>query len=125
MSQTGTYNLCIPQGATYTKTFIWTAGVCCGSSTVGATPLPVDLTGYSATMQFKPYASPAAPVLYDASGDIVLGGTAGTIALTIDATDTEGFTWFQGVYDLLLTDSSGNVTRLLQGSITISPATST
>lgn len=124
MSDTGSYNLCINQGATYARTFIWTSGTCCGQGTVGATPIPVDLTGYTAELQIRSYQNPAAPLLYDASGDIVLGGTAGTIALTIDATDTAAMTWFSGYYDLKLTDSSGVATRLLQGSVTISPETS-
>lgn len=126
MSQTGAYNLCINQGATYTRTFIWSAGVCCAAGqggTVGATPTLVDLTGYTAEMQFRPYAL-STTLYYDASSNITLGGTAGTIALVIPASVTETFIWFQGVYDLLLTDSSGNVTRLLAGSIVISPGVS-
>src|SRR5271170_56479 len=119
---TGTYNLCISQGATFTRIFVWTAGTCCGAGTVGASPLPVDLTGYTAAMQFRAYNSITAPLLYDASADITLAGTAGTITLVIDATDTEGFTWFNAYYDLILTDSSGNVTRLLMGQVTISAA---
>ena len=124
MSSPGNFNLCINQGATYVRTFVWNAGVCCGQGTVGATPLPVDLTGYTAELQIKTYQSLTAPVLYDASADIVLGGVLGTIQLTIPATDTENFTWYQGVYDLKLTDSSGFVTRLLKGKVTISQAVS-
>lgn len=121
----GAYNLCINQGATFTRIFVWTSGQCCCQGTVGAAPIPVDLTGYTAAMQFKPYASPTAPVLYDASADLTLGGVAGAITLSIDATDTETFTWFQAVYDLLLTDSGGVVTRLLSGSVIISAAVTT
>jgi hypothetical protein len=120
MSQTGNYPLCINQGATYERTFIWTAGTCCGQGTVGATPLPVDLTGYTAELQIRSYNIPTAQLLYDASADIVLGGVNGTIQLTIDAADTTNFTWFSGYYDLKLTDSSGVATRLLQGTVTVS-----
>jgi hypothetical protein len=121
---TGTYPLCINQGATYTRVFVWTTGTCCGAGTAGASPQPVDLTGYSAALQIRAY--PLSPtILYDASPDIELGGVAGTIALTIPASDTEGFTWWAGVYDLLLTDSSAVSTRLLMGSVTVSPAVST
>jgi hypothetical protein len=120
---TGTYNLCINQGATYTKVFVWTAGACpCG--TVGAAPSAVDLTGYTATMQFRPFPL-STTLLYDASSNITLGGVNGTITLVIPAANTETFTWWQGVYDLLLTDSSGNATRLLMGSISVSPGVST
>jgi hypothetical protein len=63
-------------------------------------------------------------ILFEASttnGLIVLGGTDGTIALTIPASDTGGFTWLKGVYDLNLASSGGVVTRLLQGSVLVSP----
>jgi hypothetical protein len=115
----GTYNLCINQYATYTKIFTWLAGLC-GCLTVGSEPSPVDLTGYTANLQIRPYPL-STVILYDASTHIVLGGTAGTITLTIPATDTAGFTWSKGVYDLILTDSSGNVTRLLEGTVKVSP----
>jgi hypothetical protein len=113
---TSSYNLCINQGATYSRVFYWQQN--CGCGLVGG-PQPVNLTGYTAAMQIKQYPL-STDVLYDASADIVLGGIAGTIALTIDATDTETFTWWQGVYDMLLTSSGGQVTRLLMGSVTVS-----
>jgi hypothetical protein len=125
VSSTGTYNLSIDQGATYERTFVWKAGVCVGQGTVGAVPIPVDLTGYTAELQIRSYNMPTAPLLYDATPDIVLGGVNGTIQLTIDATDTVAMTWYSGFYDLKLTDSSGVVTRLLKGKVTISPAVST
>lgn len=121
----GAYDICIYQGGTVALTFIWSAGNCCGQGTVGAGPQPVDLTGYTATLQIRSFKSTSAQLYYDASSDIVLGGTAGTIALTIPATVTEGFTWYSGWYDLLLTDSSGNVTPLLAGTASVTQAVST
>lgn len=117
----GTYNLCINQGATFAKTFIWTTKRCCGCGTVGVSSGPVDLTGYTAQMQIRAFPL-ATDVLYDASPDLVLGGVDGVIQLSIPAADTENFTWWKGVYDLLLTDSSGIATRLLSGSVDVSPA---
>ena len=120
---TGTYDLCINQGATFEKVFTWTTYTT-GPTTAGTAPQPVNLTGWTAAMQIRAF--PLSPtVLYDASSDITLGGSAGTISLTIPAATTEGFTWWSGVYDLLLTDPSGNVTRLLSGSVTISPGVTT
>lgn len=113
------YNLCIQQNATFTRVFIWTTYTTT-PGTAGGQPQPVNLTGYTAAMQIRAF--PLSPtVLYDASDDITLGGEAGTIALDIPASATEGFTWFSGVYDLILTDPSGNVTRLLGGAVTVSP----
>jgi hypothetical protein len=116
---TGTYNFQINQFATFEKVFIWTAGMC-GCGTVGASSGPVDLTGYTAALQIRPF-SLSTTILYDASSNITLGGTAGTITLDIPATSTALFTWWNGVYDLLLTSSSGVATRLLMGSVTVTP----
>jgi hypothetical protein len=120
-SYVGTYNLQIYQGATYTRTFVWNSGTCCGQGTVGSTPSPVDLTGYTVAMQIRPF--PGAPVVYyDASPDITLGGVDGTIALSIPAPATVTFTWVTGSYDLILTDTSGNATPLLTGNVDITTA---
>jgi hypothetical protein len=115
---TDNYDLHINQGATFARQFTWWQG--CGCFPVGAPlGLPVNLTGFTAMMQFRPFVL-APIVLYDASSDIVLGGIFGTIYLTIDATDTETFNWFNGVYELLMTSAGGQVTRLLQGNVIIS-----
>jgi hypothetical protein len=119
----GTYNLEIYQGQTVSLEFIWSAGTC-GCGTVGATPEPVDITGYTAIMQFKAF--PLSPtVLYDASPDLSLGGVDGTITLTIPASATEGFTWWTAVYDLQLISPTGVNTPLLAGSVTVTPSVST
>jgi hypothetical protein len=119
----GAYNLCIYQGATVSQVFLWTAGAGCCPPPVGASPNAVDLTGYTAVMQFRNYYG--GPLLYDASSDLVLGGVAGTITLTIPAATTETFTWYQAVYDLLLTSSQGVTTPLLAGTVMIQPSVST
>jgi hypothetical protein len=120
---TGVYNLCINQGATFTRIFVWTAGQC-GCGTVGASSGPMDLTGFTAVLQIRPFQL-STTILYDASANITLGGVSGAITLVMPATVTAGFTFFQGVYDLLLTSAAGIATRLLMGSVTVSPAVST
>src|ERR1700744_2197935 len=115
MTQTGAYNITINQFATYSTMFVWIGSGCC-CNTVGATSGPIDLTGYTAAMQIRPF--PNGPVLYDASADITLGGVSGPISLVIPATDIATMTWWMGQYDLLLTSSQGVVTRLLMGSVT-------
>lgn len=117
------YDLCIPQYATYSRTFIWTASTTT-PGTAGGAPQPVNLTGWTASLQIRAFPL-ASSILYDASSDITLGGAAGTIELVIPASATEGFTWFSGVYDMLLTDPSGNVTRFLWGNVTVSPGVTT
>lgn len=119
------FNLCINQGATYTKIITWDTLPACssGSIAVGAVKTPVDLTGYTAELQIRPYAL-APMVLYDATPNITLGGTAGTITLVIPSNATRNFTWWTGVYDLIMTDPLNNVTRLLSGTVSVSPGVS-
>ena len=106
-----TYDILIEQGATYSQLVTYKeAGVA------------VNLTGYTARMQVRSTLESASTVveLTTANGRIALGGAAGTIALTISATDTATLTAGRGVYDLELVSGSGIVTRLLQGVATIS-----
>ena len=105
------YDICIDQNATYTRIITWLL-------VTGASKLPVNLTSCTASMQIRQYPL-STTVLYDASADITLGGAAGTITLSIPSAATENFTWWSGVYDLLITDTYGNVTRLLSGKVTV------
>lgn len=116
------YDLCIYQGATYTRVFTWRQESCCGA--MGSAPAPVDITGYTAAMQIRAYEL-STDVLYDATPDLVINGPAGTVTLTIPASDTAGFTWWNGVYDLLLTSSTGFATPLVRGTVTIAPRVTT
>jgi hypothetical protein len=49
-----------------------------------------------------------------------LGGTAGTIAVAITAAQSSAVNAGSYAYDLELTSSGGQVTRLLQGGFTVS-----
>lgn len=116
------FDLCIKQWATYSQAFTWLSPqvVANGSQQV----LPVDLTGYTATLEISAF--PLAPtILYDASSNITLGGPTGIITINIPASVTGNFTWWNGVYDLLLTSINGQVTRLTQGNVTVSAGVST
>ena len=106
-----TTNLIIDQGATWEITFTYK----------NSNGTPINLTGYTAALQLRTSydASSAALSLSSGSG-IVLGGTAGTIAVTATATQTGALTAGEYVYDLEVTSSS-KVTRLVQGRITVTP----
>ena len=106
-----TYDILIEQGATYGQLV-----------TYKESGVAVNLTGYTARMQVRSTLESASTVveLTTANGRIALGGAAGTISLTISATDTAALTAGRGVYDLELVSGSGIVTRLLQGVATIS-----
>ena len=106
-----TADLCVPQGATFSRVIIWKAD---GDE--------VNLTGYAARAQIRPSASSATTTLSltTENSRITLGGTAGTITLSISATDTAAITAGRYVYDLELVSAGGIVTRLLQGIVTVS-----
>lgn len=116
----GVFNIAIEQYATLIMPIIWTQSANTILPPVGSSPLPVNLTGYTVMMQIRPYPL-SNTILYDASSNIVLGGVNGTITLTIPAATTLTFTWWTGVYDLLLTSPTGFVTRLLEGTVTVTP----
>jgi hypothetical protein len=106
-----TTNLIIDQGATWNITFTY-------KNSDGS---PINLTGYTAALQLRTSYDAASAALSLTSGSgIVLGGTAGTIAVTATATQTGALTAGEYVYDLEITSSSV-VTRLVQGRITVTP----
>lgn len=81
----------------------------------------VNITGYSARMQVREYAESTAVALSLVNGaGITLGGTAGTIALSAVATATSAIPAGVYVYDLELVSGAGYVTRLVQGTFTVS-----
>jgi len=107
----GILNLTFPQGATWDLSITYTDGD--GD--------PIDLTDYSARMQVRQSYTSTDTVLdlTDGSG-ITLGGTAGTIDVQVGATATAGVAALQYVYDLEVEESSV-VTRVVQGSLTVTP----
>lgn len=106
----GIYDIIIEQGATFTRTVTWK----------DEAETPINLTGYSARLQMRESVDATSTFLSLTSGSgITLGGTAGTILIEISATDTAALTQ-SGVYDLELVSGAGVVTRLLQGSVTLS-----
>jgi hypothetical protein len=108
------YDIQINQGATFSLAATW-------KDSAGT---PVNLTGYTARMQVRTAYDATATILNltSAAGDITLGGSAGTITITVSATATAALTapW-AGAYDLELVSGGGVVTRLLEGSASVSP----
>jgi hypothetical protein len=108
MINPGTYNITCPQGATFDRTL---------TVSVGGTAL--NLTGYTAAMQVRESADDAdALISLTNSAGIALGGTAGTIAITISAATTAGVAAGSYSYDLEI-NSGGTITRLLEGSFNV------
>ena len=104
----------IYQGATFRKRLTWKAG----------TPaVPVDLTGCTARMQVRSEVESPTPLLdlTTENGGIALGDTAGTVDLLVSDEDTAAIVWESGVFDLEIEHPSGEVTRLAEGSVSVSP----
>lgn len=108
----GLYDITIEAGATFRLAITWKddAGVA------------INLTGYSARMQVRETyeATDTILSLTSGAGDIVLGGSAGTVVVTVPAATTQKLFHSYAVYDLELEASNGVVTRLLQGNAIIS-----
>lgn len=83
---------------------------------------PVNISGYSAAMQVRSEAGTLLASFSTGSGGITLGGSAGTITLSAAPSTTTGWTFGAGVYDLQMTDGSGDVTTLLAGLFTANAA---
>ena len=107
----GNYDILCEQGATFNLVLTWR----------NPDQSPIDVTGYTAKMQVRVSKSDSTAVLTLQTGSgITLGGTAGTITLNASATATNSLDAGTFVYDLELTSSNGTVTRLIEGSFTVS-----
>lgn len=111
----GIYNIFVEQGATFTRTLTWKIN-----------KNVVNLTGYTARLKVRTNSRNTVPTkilissLTSSSG-ITLGGTAGTIQLTISATQTAALAPGKYSYDLELESAGGEVTRLVKGKFTVDP----
>jgi hypothetical protein len=116
----GIYNFTIEQGTTVVKQFTYK----------DASANVVDLNGYYVRMQMRDSITDAAPVTggsFTTSSGMTILATAnstasGTIQLRIEASVTKDYTFTTAVYDIEIEDpASSTVTRLLQGTIKLSP----
>ena len=107
------YDLVIEQGATWSQSVQWKTG---------SPAAAVNLTGYTARMQLRTNvtASTAALALTTENGRISITANTGTVTLSISATDTAALTAGRYVYDLELVSGGGQVTRLIEGVVTVS-----
>jgi hypothetical protein len=106
------YNLYMEQGATFALSITWK----------DSSGTPINLGGYSARMQVR-RTKDSSTVLLEATtanSRITLGGALGTIDVVIPATVMEDVTFGCGVYDLEVESSGGQVTRLIEGGVSLS-----
>jgi hypothetical protein len=106
-----TYDITIDAGSTYQLSVLWKDD----------SAVAINLTGYSARMHIRREIDDETTILELSSGSgLTLGGSAGTVAVEIAATDTVDLSGVY-VYDLEVESGGGVVTRLIQGVITINP----
>lgn len=101
-------NIVIDQGTTFTL-----------SITVSDfTDTPIDLTGYTLRSQMrKSYNSNSYTAFTVTSDD----PTEGEIKLSLTATQTSALRYGRYVYDIEIVSSTGEVTRVLEGIVTVNP----
>ena len=105
------YDIVCDQGATFSRQLTW----------LDDSSSAVNLTGYTARMQVRETVESSSTLLSltTENSRIALGGTAGTITLTVTAADTAAVVAGHYVYDLELVSGSGTVYRLVQGCFTV------
>lgn len=108
-NQPGALDITIQQGGTFNLILLWQ----------DQNGNAINLTGYSADMRIKSAAG-ASTTLHESStanGEITLStnGT-GSITILIAAATTAAFNWLSAVYDLKMTDGSGNIIYLVAGA---------
>lgn len=108
-----TYNTTIDQGADWYVNFTY-------QNPAGT---PVNITSYTAALQLRtsPLAKTAALSLSSPSSGITITGATGLVAVHATAVQTADLLPQTYAYDLEITSPSNIVTRLAQGTITVSP----
>jgi len=113
MSAVASQPFIIPQGTTWTQSLVWKTG---------SPPTEVNLTGFTARMQLRENAgAPNAAIELNSSNGRITLGNAGSITLSLSAAETSAVPARRYVYDLEMVSSGGLVTRLLEGTATVSP----
>lgn len=107
----GKYNIKVEQGATFILDF-----------TIKTGSTPWNLTSYTARMQVRTSVNASDTLLsLTTSNYITLGGSAGTVAISVPASVTDDLIAGRHVYDFELVSSGGQVWRVLEGKFTVSP----
>lgn len=100
-------NLVVDQGTSFETTLTLTQ----------VTDDLVDLTGYTGSAQLRKHFTSS----NSTSFTVTLGGANGTVTLAMSANTTAGLVAGRYVYDVELVDSNGNIARLVEGIVTVTP----
>jgi hypothetical protein len=114
----GIYNMLIEQGTTFVRSF----NIQYPDPEDPEVYLNYDLTGYTARMQIRRTidSSTAIVTCTTENGRISIDDENGVVTVSMTDEVTSAITT-SGVYDLEIEDASGNVSRVVQGTVTLSP----
>lgn len=77
----------------------------------------INLAGYSANSQIRKHYSSSNSQSFSVS----LGGTQGTVTLSLTSTQTSNLVAGRYVYDVEVTSTSNVVSRIVEGIVTVTP----
>jgi hypothetical protein len=100
-------NLVVNTGTTFTQTFSLENS---DSSSI------LNLSGYTVSAQMRKHAGSSS---YTTFSSAVLNSTAGTIRVGLGTTTTASLKPGRYVYDVLITDNAGVITRVVEGSVLV------
>ena len=101
-------NLTVDQGTTFTTTLNLT----------DSNDIPINLDDYSYSAQLRKHYTSSNSTSFTVSGD----GNTGILTLSLSANVTSNLTFGRYVYDVEITEtSSGSVTRVVEGIVTVTP----
>jgi hypothetical protein len=107
----GLVNFVCPQGSTFRRSLTYTLD-----------QIPIDLSGYSSRLQVRQTHYSEDPIISLVSGSgILIGGSAGTIEILIEANVTSNFPPGTHFYDLEIISPSNIVDRLIEGRFNVTP----
>jgi len=80
---------------------------------------PVNLSHYSVESLIRKSFTSKTAYPFQASAN-----SSGVVSLSMDANTSNSMDYGRYVYDIIVTDQSGNVTRLIEGQVTLNPSVS-
>lgn len=110
-------NMVIEKGVTFRQTYTY--------MTMDEVIIP--LTGYKVKMQirknyrFKDNAQDLLAEYTTENGFITVDEPNGKIFIVVPPEETDKYKWYHGLYDLIIVAPNGQITRLLNGYVKVSP----
>lgn len=117
------HDLYIEQGATYRRRLVFREADELDENGEVVPGQPIDLSGYSARMQVRRTQQGAVAIALNSTldGGLHIDGPLGQIDIHMTDEQTDVLTPKTALYDIEIESPTGDVTRLMQGKITVDP----